>query len=138
MRQSRIVAAFIALFMSVSLSLAGVNAANASSSTQSADHSSVVAKAKKRNVTIKFKPFGAKSFQFTGKVSPKGANKQVVLLRSATPKGKYKTFRKAKTDRKGNYKFAGLKTEGYFAVKVGASNGYRTSASKILHICKGC
>lgn len=134
MRQSRIVAAFIALFMSTSLSLVGITTASATAGT---DHSTVVEKAKKRTVTMKFKAFGAKSFQFSGKVSPKGSNKAVVLLRSSTQKGKYKTFRKAKTNGAGQYRFTGLKQEGWYVVRVGASNGFKVSASELQHICKG-
>jgi hypothetical protein len=126
MRQTRFVAALIALFLAAALPLVSSTGAQASSG-----HSALVAKAKVKKVTIKFVAHGSKSFTLKGKVKPKVKHKTAKLLRSTKLNGHYAKQRTTKTDKKGRYAFDGLKKEGFYVVKVG------NKVSKAIHVCKG-
>jgi hypothetical protein len=126
MRQTRFVAALIALFLAAALPLVSSGGAQASSG-----HSAVAVKAKVKKVTINFAPHGSKSFSLYGKVKPKAKNKKATLLRATKLNGHYSKQRTTKTNKKGKYAFNGLKKEGFYVVKVG------NKVSKAIHVCKG-
>lgn len=139
MRQNRIVAVVASIVVGATASLAGATAADASSGSQhslvSAAHSqSTAVQSKKREITLTFKAFGAKSFKFAGTVTPDGEKKTVILLRSNTKAGKFTKVKQTKTNGQGQFTFGGLTKVGYYVATVRASNGYKTSVSKAHHV----
>jgi hypothetical protein len=125
MRQTRFVAALIALFLAATLPLVAGGSAQASSG-----HTAVAEKGK-THVTINFAPHGSKSFSLYGKVKPKAKHKKATLLRATKLNGHYSKSRTTHTNKRGRYSFSGLKKEGYYVVKIG------TGVSKAIHVCKG-
>ena len=66
---------------------------------------------------FEFKQQGRTSYKFYGKVQ--GAkSKKIILLRSNTKKGKYRTFKTGRTNSRGNFSWGSLKATGWFYVKV--------------------
>ena len=142
MRQNRIAAVIATLVVGATTSLAGAAAADAATVTHpsvtSAAHSQTTAvQSKKRDITLSFKAFGAKSFKFTGTVTPDGEKKTVILLRSNTKKGKFTKVKQTKTNGQGEFTFGGLTKVGYYVAAVRASNGYKASVSKAHHVYRG-
>lgn len=139
MRVTRIISALVALLLAATIPLLAPGTATASADRQAGAAKQgtaaqpAAAKAT-RDVTFKFRGQG-RTYKFYGKVSPKGKNKAVKLLRANCKKCKYRVFKSTRTNNRSRYIFRGLKRTGWFTVKVPASNGYSTSfASKTIHV----
>jgi hypothetical protein len=113
------------ILMAGTLSLALVSPSQASSG-----HAATAVKARTK-VSINFAANGAKSFQLSGKVTPKANKKTATLQRASKANGHYGKFRTTKTNKQGKYIFSGLKKEGFYKVKIG------NATSKVIHVCKG-
>jgi putative lipoic acid-binding regulatory protein len=86
-----------------------------------------------RTVKFEFKQTTRTTYKFYGKVQA-AQNKKIILLHSATKKGKYRPFKKARTSARGNYSWKGLHATGYFYVKVPKDANFATSYSQLIHV----
>ncbi len=129
-----IVTILVALTGLVATTATSTAAAPAAAQSAQSAQSARSAAAPSRTITIRFAQTGG-DFKLTGKVSPKGARKPVVL--QVRQSGDWKVFRKARTTATGAYAFRNLARAGSFRTKVVASMGFATSYSTIMKVTKG-
>lgn len=86
----------------------------------------------RREVVFKFKSKG-RSYNFVGKVQ-NGKRTKVLLMRSNNKKGKYTTFKKGRTNARGNFAWKGLRKAGWYYVKVPGNAKWATSKSDLIHV----
>jgi hypothetical protein len=125
MRMHRSVIAVVAFCLVGLVPLATPTSATAAESTALAKPT--------RTVKFEFKQTTNRTYKFYGKVQA-AKNKKIILMHSAKKKGKYRTFRTARTNARGNYSWKGMRATGYFYVKVPSDARFATSYSQLIHV----